>query len=406
MQLVQKHIINRNHSYFNECDNICFLSKNLYNSTLYNVRQHYFSTKEYLNYNKINKIFTDSSQKDYIALPRKVSKQTQMLLDKNFKSFFKLLNKKQTSDFNKKIKTPNYLNPIKGRFITTYEKGAISLKELDGLGYIKLSGTEIKIYTDKTNIKQVRIVPKCGYYVIEVIYEIADKEIKKNNNRYCGIDLGVNNLATLTSNVIKPLIINGKPLKSINQYYNKKKGELQSKLKEKFSSEKIKRLGLKRNNKIEDYLHKSSNYIVNHLVSNNINTLIIGHNNEWKQDANMSKRNNQNFIGIPFNKLILMLQYKSAKKGISVIITEESYTSKASFINNDKLPVYKKGDDSDYKFSGYRESRGIYKIKNCNIRINADINGSYNIIRKVVPELQYGIEDLSVNPVSFTIPIN
>ncbi|WP_293078282.1 transposase [Okeania sp. SIO3B5] len=155
-------------------------------------------------------------------------------------------------------------------------------------------------------------------------------------------------------------MINGRPLKSINQYYNKVKSSLQSQLKENQSSKRLKKLCNKREFKINDYLHKSSRLIINTLINQKIGTLIIGHNEEWKQKINLGKRNNQNFVSVPYNKLIEMLSYKAKMVGIDVIITEESYTSASSFIDNDLIPVYLEGEKNHVTFSGKRVKRGLY----------------------------------------------
>lgn len=196
------------------------------------------------------------------------------------------------------------------------------------------------------------------------------------------IDLGIDNLCTCISNVTKSFIINGKPIKSINQFYNKQKSKFQSELKlknHKNQSNRLYRLSLKRNNKIKDYFHKVSKYIVNQLVEQSINTLIIGKNNGWKQETKLGNKNNQNFVSIPFEILINMLKYKCKLQGINVILQEESYTSKASFFDNDYIPVCN-SDYKHYNFSGKRIKRGLYVTNN--ILINADINGSLNILRK------------------------
>lgn len=399
MILTEQHCIKKGHSLYNECDNICFKSKNLYNTANYIVRQEFISSyKEngkgtYLNYYDINKMLITNT--DYCSLPRKVSKLTLMLLDKNWKSFFALIKLYNKNKSIKKPNLPNYLNSINGRFITTYELGAISVKYLRD-GKIKLSGTNIILTTKKRNIKQCRIVPKGTYYVIEILYEVITPELKEDNQRYCSIDIGVNNLATVGSNIIKPFIINGKPLKSINRYYNKKKALLQSKLKDKKTSKRIERLTTKRNNKIKDYIHKSSTILVNHLVSNNICSLVIGKNKEWKQEINIGKVNNQKFVSIPHATFINMLEYKCKMKGINVTITEESYTSKCSFLDNEPLV-----HSECYK--GKRIKRGLFKSSDGRL-INADLNGSLNILRKVYPNIfkDNGLEVITVSPLVYT----
>nr|WP_293110491.1 transposase [Okeania sp. SIO2F4] len=213
-------------------------------------------------------------------------------------------------------------------------------------------------------MQQVRIIPKLNYYVIEVVYESIEVKLDLYEYNVASVDLGVNNLATVTSNKkgFQPFIINGRPVKSINQFYNYKKGKLQSELKKTKSSNRIKRLSTKRNFKIDDYLHKTSRYIINHPIKNQIGVLVIGNNPNWKQDINLGRKNNQNFVQIPFFKLIEQLKYKAKLVGIKVIINEESYTSIASFLDWDDLPVYQKS--VKHRFSGKRVKRGLYKASN------------------------------------------
>lgn len=398
MQLVEKHIVNNGNENYKELDNLCFLSKNLYNATLYTIRQHFFETSEYLNYNTVNKQFTQERQVDYCALPRKVSKMTQQQVDQNFKSFFSLLKKKQKGTYDKPVKIPKYLHKQKGRQVVMYPEQALSFKKK---GFVKLSQTNIYIKTNKEHINFVRVVPKNGYIILEVGYKVSDVLPHENNNNYASIDLGINNLAAITSNATKPIIINGRPVKSINQCYNKKVAKLKSNLDKRNSksstSKHIKALGRIRSNKINDYFHKSTHYIVNHLVSNNINTLIIGYNKGWKQDTNIGKVNNQKFVEIPFLKFVQMLIYKCELRGISVILQEESYTSKCSFVNQDFIPTFGKNDNL-YNPTGKRIKRGLYKNNNIEIpnlkQINADVNGSYNILRKFLTKKEVWNENI------------
>lgn len=215
---------------------------------------------------------------------------------------------------------------------------------------------------------------------MEVVYEVKDTDILYDNNRYAGIDLGINNLATITSNVSQSYIVNGRPVKSINQYYNKVKSNLQSKLKDKLTSKKIQKLTFKRNCKIKDYFHKSTSYIVNQLVSDSINTVVIGQNKDWKQDINIGSKNNQSFTSIPHNMFTNMLKYKCRLNGINIVCIEESYTSKSSFLDSDPILSLK---DKKVNFSGQRIKRGLYRSSNGSI-INADVNGSFNILRRFV----------------------
>ena len=394
MQLVEQHIIKKSNHLYKELDKMCLLSKNLYNQSLYRVRQYYFENKKYLTYaNNVNSL-TQEQQIDYISLPRKVSQWVCKQVDNNFKSFFTSLKSKNV---NHKVRMPQYLDK-NGRNILTFTNQAISQKELKK-GYLKLSGCENKIKVLHNNIQQVRIIPQANRYVVEIIYTIPDVEYKTNTN-YVGIDLGLNNLATIGGNIITPTIINGRPLKSINQFYNKKLSKLKSRqdlYKNKtVNKKKIQTLTNKRNNKIKDYLHKASKILVNHLVSNDISTIVIGHNKEWKQDINIGKQNNQKFVQIPFNTFIHMITYKAQMQGIKVIQREESYTSKCSFMDNEDICKHE-------KYKGNRIKRGLYKAQTGRL-INADLNGELNILRKEIPNAfgGYGIEVCST-PIVLTI---
>ena len=384
MYLVERHIIKNN----KELDKLCFNSKNLYNKALYLVRQHYFKTKGYLNWIKVNRLMVDSKDVDYYALPCKVSNQTLRLLDSNFKSFFALLKKKLNGKYDKPIKIPRYLEKD-GRYITIFNKQSVSKVYLRK-GIIKLSKLSIEIPTKVTesNLVEVRVLPRNNHHVVEIIYKVEQKEPKSDNGRYASIDLGLDNLATVSSNVVKPFIINGRPLKSINQYYNKEKARLQSHLKgNKKTSKRINSITNKRNNKVKDYLHKSSRKIVNFLVSNNISTLIIGYNEEWKQNINLGRTNNQAFTNIPFYTFIKQLEYKCKLEGINVILTEESYTSKCSFLDNESIEEHE-------NYLGKRIKRGLFRSAKGKL-INADLNGSLNILKKVVGDFSYPIEACS-----------
>lgn len=401
MILVEKHIIKQSHSFFNECDDLSFKSKNLYNQGLYNVRQYYFENKKYLGY--VENFHVTKTMESYKELPAKVSNQTLKLVDQNFKSFFGLLRTEGSI-----ARIPKYLDKLNGRYIVKYEKQALSSKTFKKFGKIKLSKTNIEINTKITeweSIKEVRIIPRKNNYVIEVVYEKEEKV--SNGHLIASIDPGLNNLSTVTFNDgSTPFIINGKPLKSINQYYNKKRSRLKSELETKQKRKKSKRLNeldFKRNNKINDYLHKASRVLVNQLVLNNVNTLVIGKNVNQKQDSNIGKKNNQNFVQVPIFRFLDMVAYKARLEGINVIWQEESYTSKASFLNMDFIPCYGEKDD-DVTFSGYRKHRGMYKIKKQKISINADVNGSYNILRKAIPNaFADGIEGFAVNPIKLNV---
>lgn len=397
MQLVEKTIIKKTHPAYQELDQLSFRSKNLYNAALYVVRQEFFKTKKLIGACQLFTLFKNANQPDYVALPRKVSMQVLFQVEEAFKSFFKALKawRINPEKFLGRPKIPGYKDKIDGRNILTYDNQAISKKPFKKKGLIHLSQTRVFIPAQKVNLNslaQVQVVPRYGHYVICAIYNVPDPIIKEQNNQVAAIDLGIDTLAALTfSEGSIPQLINGKPLKAINQYYNKKKGLLQSQLTDGYTSNRIEKLTLKRKNKIDDYMHKASRYIVNQLVSKEISLLIIGYNQYWKQETNIGKRNNQNFVCIPFLKFVDMLTYKCQLEGINVILNEESYTSKCSFLDLESIEHHE-------EYLGKRIKRGMFRSSS-NKKINADINGSYNIMRKVVPNIfDKGIEGIAVYP--------
>lgn len=395
MQLVEIHNFKRNSKQFDELDSILFASKNVYNTALYIWRQSYIKENKFISLNEV--YHQIKNHECYKQLPQNVSTQSLKLAFQNINSCFKAIKSynKNPNKFLGKPKLPKYKDSIKGRIVATYTSRVIRKKDFNK-GKIQLTGLSFSIPTKIENyndVKQVRIVPLTNSIKVEIIYIKQEKKIK-NNNKLAAIDLGLNNLSTLCFNEVKncPIIINGKPLKSINQYYNKKKSKLQSKLNNnRKTSKNILKLTEKRNNKVKDYLHKSSRYIVNQLVSKNISKLIIGYNKSWKQDINIGKKNNQNFVNIPFLTYINQLKYKCELEGIEVILNEESYTSKCSFIDMEEVKKHE-------VYVGKRTKRGLFKSKDGRL-INADLNGSYNIMRKVVPNVfNKGIEDFVVSP--------
>ena len=405
MKLVERHIVKENSSFWKQIDELCFLSKNLYNYANYIVRQSFIFEGVYLGFNQVYHLV--KKQPDYQALPRKVSQQVLKVLDKNWKSFFKANEAyiESPEKFTGRPKLPKYKHKTKGRNLLIYTLQAISKPWLKK-GIVKLSGTDIAVTTKVKNIVRARIVPKVGQYVIEVVYEKHECYTVTNYKDVASIDIGVDNLAALTSNQkgFIPILVNGRPLKSLNQFYNKTKAFLQSLLKEKQPTSKlIQRLTAKRNNQVDTYLHQASRWIIDYLDQRGIGKLIIGQNPLWKQFVNNGKKNNQSFVSIPHARFVEMLIYKGAIKGIEVITSEESYTSRASFLSLDPIPNYGDEGAKQVKFSGYRESRGMYKIKGKKKRINADINGSYNIMRKVIPTVfDGGIEGAVVRPIRVT----
>jgi len=400
MQLAERHIIKSTEHRFAQIDELAFKSKNLYNAANYAIRQSFVYGWSYINYNEMNRLM--KSHQAYKALPAKVSQQILMILDKNWKSFFEAVKAYKTdpSKFTGRPKLPKYKDKVKGRNILVYTIQAISSTQLKK-GIIKLSGTEILIKTkvNPDRICQVRLVPKCDSYVIEVIYN-EQESTASDDNFVASIDLGLDNLVALTSNQpgFTPLLINGRPLKSINQFYNKRSSQLQSQLKGgRKTSPRIQRLTRCRNQKIDNYLHHASRLIVDVVSAKQIGTLVVGKNEQWKTEINLGKQTNQNFVNIPHSRLIEMLEYKARLAGINVIVQEESYTSRANFMGQDPIPVYGK-TEKEPMFTGKRIKRGLYKTSTGQL-INSDINASYNILRKAIPNaFSNGIGSCVVQP--------
>ena len=394
--LCERHIVKPTNPIFSECDNLSFLAKNLYNSTLYYQRQSLFNS-DFQNYYAVNREFTHTNQSDYRSLPAKVSKMVQRLVDTNFKSYFALVKKKNTEDYSPKIRPPKYMDRTEGRCTVPYPKDALSLKVE---GYVKLSKTSIMIKTSvpKESIQGARIVPKGNHYVIEILYRVVSKPLRSElPKRVAFIDPGLNNLMTVTSNCFNPILVNGRPLKSINQLANKEIAKLNSELSVQglYTSPLLQSVYNKRARRITDMLHKITTQLVNHLDSYNIDTVIFGHNVGQTQDINLGKVTNQNFVQIPFTQLIAQLQYKCQLKGIRFIVTEESHTSKCSFLDKESVEHHE-------KYKGKRVKRGLFRSSK-GILINADVNGSLNIGRKYLAKLGLYTNELHQTLVQYMV---
>ena len=298
----------------------------------------------------------------------------------------------QPKKFLGKPKLPKYKDKQKGRNLLFYTVQAISKVQLRR-GIISLSMTNIRVKTQvqPAAIRQVSIVPKCDCYIIEVVYEQQKSTAPSiQGDGIAAVDLGVNNLATLTSNQLGfvPLLIKGRPLKSMNYFYNKHRSRIQSKLRGNCStSSRIKSLTRKRNQKVDNYLHHASKLVVETLVAHRIGRLVIGLNPLWKQAVALGKVNNQHFVSIPHKRFVHLLAYKCQLAGISVLPIEESYTSVASFIDGDAIPTIGMEQDAPI-FSGKRIYRGLYR-SNSGVTLNADVNASLNILVKAFPDAKW-----------------
>lgn len=391
VNLVERHIIKKSNPYYKEIDFASFSAKNLYNSILY-IWRNYFIRKVKISNAEIYAMIKNT--KEFKALPQNVSAQVFLQFTKEINVFFKSIKSysKNPDKFTGRPKIPKYKDSINGRYILIYNKMVLPIRNFKKDSKVRFTNMTLQIPTCVIP-KQVRIIPRNKEFIVEIIYEKTEK-CRIVSENYAGLDLGVNNLGTLSFNNSQSIIINGKPVKSINQFYNKRKANLQ-RTSNKQKTNRIVKLTNKRNKKVKDYLHKTSRFIVNQLVSKNVSTLVVGKNKMWKQDIGIGKKNNQNFVSIPHSEFIHMIKYKCELEGISVIITEESYTSKCSFIDGEKIQKH-------VNYCGNREKRGLFISKNGK-KINADLNGSLNILRKVFPNcFTNGIEDLVVSPWVYT----
>lgn len=388
MLLVESHIINESQ----ELNELTFKCKNLYNKANYIIRNEFISTGKYIS--KFDMFTTCKDIEEYKCLPVRIARGVLRTLDANWKSFFSCIKKWRENKqlFKAKPNLPKYL-PKNGKFTALFYETAI-LKPKKGK--IGLSSLKLRIPVQTTGkIIEVQVIPtKTNKFKINIIYDFKEQQLKKDNKQYCSVDLGLNNLMTITSNKagIKPVVVNGRPLKSVNQFYNKKKSNYQSTLPNDVkTSKRIQKLTFKRDCKVNDYLHKSTDYLVKFCLQNELNTLVIGYNEQWKQGVNIGRVNNQNFVQIPYYKVIQQLTYKCEKHGINFKTNEESYTSKCSFLDNEEITKHE-------IYQGKRIKRGLFQSAN-NTLINADVNGSYNILKKAVPNAYVnGIEGVAVHP--------
>lgn len=383
VQRVEQQIIRKTHPKFKIIDEMCFKSKDLYNYANYILRQEFINNGKYIPYIEMNReLKTHQQYKDCMSQP---ANSTLRLLDKNWKSFFVAIKDwaKHKDKYLGMPKLPKYL-PKDGRYNwmipnnSCYFKGnelCFMVKKLNGF----------KWYTrNQGRLIQVRFVPKGSCYIMEIVYEIEISDVvNTDNKRIASIDLGVNNLVTMTNNIGKqPIIINGKGIKSINQFYNKRLAKEKSLLKIRHNkdwSKKLDSITFKRHQRIKNYMHNTSAYIIKWCKENNIDTLVIGINHEWKQESNMNSSVNQRFVQIPYDMLINQLKYKCQDKGIKLVETEESYTSGTSFLDNEE-PVKENYDKSR------RVKRGLFKTNEGRL-INSDVNGSLQIMKKVFPNV-------------------
>lgn len=370
---------------------LCHTAKNLANEAIYNVRQYYFTEGEFLKYEKNYTLLKNSP--NYKALNSNMAQQILKEVDGSFKSFFGLLKlTKQGKYAFRDCKLPHYL-PKDG-----YATLVIGFVRLNGNKLILPFSNNFKkthkaveitippVLLDK-KVKEIRIIPKAGARFFEIQYTYESECIQRNlnKNNALALDLGINNLVTAVSNSGKTFIIDGRKLKSINQWFNKENARLQSiKDKQHFgkkTTNRQKAIARDRNNKVNDYMSKVARKVIDYCVTNDIGTLVVGYNETFQRSSKIGKQNNQNFVNISYGRLRSKLKYLCELNSIVFEKQEESYTSKASFWDRDDIPVYNADNPKEYQFSGSRIHRGLYETAGGKT-VNADVNGALNIMKK------------------------
>ena len=394
-------------------------SKEIYNFANYVLRQLYFKNSnkhkyslsfmeeyptlkelflEYIDENKqftsiFYKIICEFSKLKQYSINSKIVQNIVDKLKNDWTSYWQLLKAKKDKTYNKKINIPAYKKKFN---LVEYNNQVMSKKKLK-LGYIGTDkmqqGIKIAKKHQELNCKCFRIYEKHDKPVCELIYEKDITKVEKTD-KVASIDIGLENLFTIAFNYNKKGIsIKGTKLKSINQYFNKLKASLQSMLpNQQYTSKLINQLMYKREEQLRNYIGYYTNQLIEILKKEKISKLIVGYNKGWKQNINIGKTNNQNFVNIPFRKILDILKYKLEENGIECKEQEESYTSKSSYLDNDNIPTYHKGNSQEYLFSGKRITRNLYQSKQGKI-INADLNGALNILKKsgerLIEELDY-----------------
>lgn len=407
MTRVEQHVIKPKSEYYTMLLDFCHLSKNLYNHANYIIRNEFVKNNNWVRYNDLDKILkSDSEYPDYKDMPTAQSaQQTLKLIDKNWKAFFKTIKdfKNNKGKYLGKPNLPKYLSKD-GYLILTLTNQNCKLID----SYIKFpkcfNDFKIKTKIDGcSKLQQVRIVPKLNYLIVEVVYKI-DKDVKPrlDNKRYLSIDLGISNFAAITNNFgLKPIIVNGNGLKSMNKYYNKQLAKYKSLAKtvnKLDTTKRIQRLHNKSHFKMYDAMHKISSYIIKYANENDVSKIIIGYNKSWKNKSNLNKTVNQTFVQIPYLSFIEKLKYKAESLGIELITVNEAYTSGTSFFDNELATA-------EFYNRDRRIYRGLFKT-NMGVLVNADINASLQILKQVSSDAFrecQEVQGLVLNPVKINI---
>jgi putative transposase len=379
---------------------LCHESNSLYNCSVYYARQIWF--KNFKIVTGFDLTAQMKTNKHFNAGYASAMQQTCLNVGEAFKSFKKLLAKAAKGELNQRPRVPNYRKPG-GLFTITYPKKW--LKQKDGLIRFPL-GNQVKAWFGITefflpmpsnlnwsDIKEIRILPRNRCFYAEFVYQQTIEAPELDKSKVIGIDHGLNNWLTCVSNVGTSFIVDGLHLKSLNQWYNKQVSTIKEKKPQGFWSNRLAAITEKRNRQMRHAVNKAARIVIKHCLDHKIGSIVFGWNSGQKDRPNMGTKTNQKFVQIPTAKLKNRIEQLCGQYGIDFIETEESYTSKASFLDNDVLPKYGEKPDG-WKSSGARTHRGLFKTST-GIKINADCNGAANSIRKVAMIAKFDLAGIS-----------
>ena len=395
----QQILVRRDQYLINILTFLCSEAHKLTNMGIYYGRQLYFKAKKLIGKYDLEKQYKNNYH--YKVLHSQAAQQTLRTVAESFKSYYGLIKAYQNSKIENRPKIPNYRK--KGGLATlTYPKQALKLKENQirvplGNTCKRWFGLDSFLIAMPSNlnfaqIRELRILPRNRCFYLEFVYEKEIQVIQLNKNNVLGIDPGLNNWLTCVSNVETSFIIDGKHIKSMNRWYNKKLSTIKENKPKGFWNNKLAGITEKRNRQMRDGINKAAKLVINHCLENNIGRIIFGWNKGNKNQIELGKKINSEFVPIPTAKLKDRIAQLSQEYGIEFIETEESYTSKASFLDGDYLPKYGERP-KDWKPSGRRTSRGLYRTANYGC-VNADCNGAANIILKVSRKLGLNLSRL------------
>ncbi len=390
----------KNNDLINILTFLCEESHKLTNLGIYYARQLYFKAKKGIGKFDLEKEYKASNH--YKVLYSQAAQQILRTIAESFKSYYGLVKAYKSGKITDKPRIPNYRKK-NGLATVSYPKQALKLK--DGQIRVPLGKTckawfDIDSFSvsmpsnlDFSELKELRILPRNKCFYFEFVYEKQIKKAELNQNNVLGIDPGLNNWLTCVSSVNTSFIVDGKQIKSMNRWYNKQVSTIKENKPQGFWNNRLATITEKRNRQMRDAINKAARVVINHCLKNNIGTIVFGWNKRNKNSINIGKKNNSEFVPIPYRRLKDRIAQLCEQYGIQFIETEESYTSKASFLDGDYLPIYGEKPD-DWKPNGKRTKRGLYRTA-INWYINADCNGAANIIRKVSRTLGLDLSQLS-----------